>query len=188
MWQLRTTIGLSVAALFVGTLGTAWLSHPGAGWQAAPRAVARAQSQQLAAKLTTPTPTLTATLPRRQLVPPPRMHARNATDIDRRLVQADADAGAPPPTLVPLSTPADPMTWEKLRGHLDGTVLLRITVNGAGRVTAAQVMRSSGDGVLDAHALATASRWRFMVPASDPKGFSGELPMRFASAVRGAAP
>ena len=81
--------------------------------------------------------------------------------------------------LVPIRAPADPTPYAALRGHLDGRVVLRLAIDGAGRVREAAVTRSSGDAVLDAHALATVGGWRFAVPAGHPDGFSGELPMRF---------
>ena len=56
-----------------------------------------------------------------------------------------------------------------------------VSIDGSGRVTAASLAESSGDSVLDAHALASVRGWRFAVPADRPDGFSGELPMRFTS-------
>jgi protein TonB len=58
-------------------------------------------------------------------------------------------------------------------------VVLEVGTDGDGRVTDASVARSSGDPVLDAHALATVRHWRFAVPAGFPQGVHGELPMRF---------
>jgi protein TonB len=70
----------------------------------------------------------------------------------------------------------------RLRGHLDGRVVLDVATDGSGRVTSAGIARSSGDRVLDAHALATVQRWRFAVPSGSP-GVQGELPMRFDSSA-----
>jgi protein TonB len=54
-------------------------------------------------------------------------------------------------------------------------------VDGSGRVSAASLSESSGDPVLDAHALRSVRGWRFAVPPDHPDGLSGELPMRFSS-------
>ena len=94
---------------------------------------------------------------------------------------AQAEEAAPPPELVPLSMPDAPVSWSRMEGHLRGRVLLRVSIDGSGRVTAASLAESSGDSVLDAHALASVRGWRFAVPADHPDGFSGELPMRFTS-------
>ena len=51
-------------------------------------------------------------------------------------------------------------------------------------VTDAALAGSSGDPVLDAHALTIVRGWRFAVPSDHPDGFSGELPMRFTTAGR----
>ncbi|MGB5940500.1 MAG: energy transducer TonB, partial [Rhodanobacter sp.] len=72
-------------------------------------------------------------------------------------------------------------SWEELRGHLDGRVLLHVDIDGSGRVRAASLSESSGDPVLDAHALRSVRGWRFAVPSDHPDGLSGELPMRFTS-------
>jgi protein TonB len=56
-----------------------------------------------------------------------------------------------------------------------------LRVDGAGRVQGASVIASSGDPILDRHALRSVRGWRFAVPADHPDGLSGELPMRFSS-------
>lgn len=86
------------------------------------------------------------------------------------------------PELVPVSMPADAdQRWTEVRGHLDGLVTLQLDVDATGQVRAANVMQSSGDPQLDAHALHSVRRWRFAVPAGYPDGLRGELPMRFSS-------
>jgi protein TonB len=88
----------------------------------------------------------------------------------------------PAPALVPLATPADTsQSWEQLRGHRDGRVLLHLDIDGQGQVSAASLIQSSGDPVLDEHALRSVRGWRFAVPADHPDGLSGELPMRYSS-------
>ncbi|KRF00534.1 hypothetical protein ASG87_12620 [Frateuria sp. Soil773] len=175
MLRLRTTAGLSLLALIVGTAGTGWLSGQTAGWAGLPRMAAQPRHAPRHA------PAVAQRAARRAAVP---VAVRRPVP-DSGVAQAVADEAAPPPVLTPLSTPADPQTpYADLRGHLDGRVVLRIAVDGAGRVRHAAVGSSSGDPVLDAHALATVGRWRFAVPADRPDGFSGDLPMRFDSGER----
>lgn len=101
---------------------------------------------------------------------------------DSASAAAIAVAPAPTPVLMPVSTPTDAsQPWYQLRGHLDGRVLVRLHIDGRGHVTEARLAASSGDAVLDQHALRSVRGWRFAVPANRPEGISGELPMRFAS-------
>lgn len=183
MFRLRTTTSLSLLALAVGIAGTQWLSGQGVGWagpservagfvHAAPLAVRARQGH--AARHVAGSPHAAAVavaMPVRHRAP---------------LVVAEATAAepAPPPELVPVAMPSDPVSWSQMRGHLEGNVLLQLAVDGAGNVTAASLAQSSGDPVLDAHALATVRRWRFAVPADHPDGLSGELTMRFAPAAQ----
>ncbi|EIL89184.1 MULTISPECIES: energy transducer TonB [Rhodanobacter] len=175
MFRLRTTSTLSLLALLVGTAGTGWLSTQTGVWPGPPA--------RYAATVDTPTAVRARPAPRRphlrsRVVPtrraqPPRIVADE--------VQA-AFVPAPAPALVPLATPADTsQSWEQLRGHLDGRVLLHVDIDGQGRVSAASLIQSSGDPVLDEHALRSVRGWRFAVPADHPDGLSGELPMRYAS-------
>ena len=71
--------------------------------------------------------------------------------------------------------------YDSLRGHLDGRVIVHVSVDGGGHVSAASVAESSGDAVLDAHALRSVRGWRFAVPPEHPDGLSADLPMRFSS-------
>jgi protein TonB len=66
-------------------------------------------------------------------------------------------------------------------------VLLHVAVDGGGLVSAARVLESSGDAVLDEHALRSVRGWRFAVPAGHPDGMAGELPMQFSSKGDGIA-
>ncbi|MGN2243613.1 energy transducer TonB [Frateuria sp. GZRR33] len=169
MPRLRVTTTLSVIGLLVGIVGTDGLSGLTDDWTGPPpRAVA-----QIA--------------PRRHRVPP-----RHRPHAAPRVVGAQPEPVAhprppAPAELVPIDTPPGPSSWAELRGHLDGRVVLAIDTDGSGRVTAADVARSSGDPVLDAHALATVRGWRFAVPAG-AAGVQGELPMRFDSTVPSTPP
>jgi protein TonB len=98
----------------------------------------------------------------------------------RRAVETPV-AASEPPTLRPLAMPVTATPFEQLRNHLSGSVVLRLEVDGDGRVRTAAINQSSGDAVLDAHALRMVRDWRFAVPADHPAGISGELPMRFDS-------
>ena len=170
MLRLRTTTGLSALALAIGIAGTGWLSGRTSAWPDAPRGVAVRHNQPA----TRPQP------PRRHAVVPVVRHRAVAEDFGADTAQAAVIT--PPPALQPLDTPADPdARWESLRGHLDGHLTVQLRVNGDGRVAQARVLASSGDPILDAHALRSVQGWRFAVPPGHPDGFSGELPMRFSS-------
>lgn len=165
MFRLRTTTTLSLLALVVGIGGTAWLSQQTAGWAGLPAHAARWPTyRQVAAQ-------------RRHRSYAPWLAVHRAPSG-----KAEAAVQASPPApveLVPISMPVHPVPYAAMRHHLDGRVLLHLQVDRGGRVTAAAVATSSGDAVLDAHALATVRDWRFAVPAGHPDGLSGELPMRF---------
>jgi len=174
MFRLRTTTTLSVFALAVGIAGTGWLSTLTTDWPGPP--------PRFAAARTAPAP---------HALPSPRRSHAPARVVRTTRVPADlsaVDAGdaqvsmPPPPELVPLAMPSDTsQPWYKLRGHLDGRVLLHVDIDGAGQVRNASVSQSSGDPVLDEHALRSVRGWRFAVPPDRSDGLSGELPMRFSS-------
>lgn len=93
-----------------------------------------------------------------------------------------AAAHAAPVELLPLTTPTDTsISWDKLRGHLDGRVVVHVAIDGSGRVTTSSLVESSGDPVLDEHALRSVRGWRFAVPGDHPAGLSGDLPMQFST-------
>jgi len=175
MPRLRTTTGLSALALLIGIAGTGWLSSLTSQW--------RQPSDRVAMVRRTPaTPRKPATAPRgRGLVRvlPSRPLRRDHISDDGT---AQAAASAPPATLQPLATPDDTsQSWAQLRGHLDGRVIVQVQVDAAGRVGRASVLASSGDPILDEHALRSVRGWRFAVPPGHPDGLSGALPMRFSS-------
>lgn len=176
MLRLRITTSLSLLALAIGVAGTGWLSElTGKGVESSLR---RVVAQHM------PSPV-------RRALPLPRHQPRGAI----RVVQVQPDSsihltsdaaaaslGPPPTTLQPLAMPSDTsQSWDNLRGHLDGRVLLHVSIDGSGRVIAASMVESSDDAILDAHALRSVRGWRFAVPADHPDGISGDLPMRFSS-------
>jgi periplasmic protein TonB len=81
---------------------------------------------------------------------------------------------------VPVSMPMSSMPFASMRDHAQGNLVVHLVVDGQGQVAQATLAQSSGDAVLDAHALAMAQTWRFAVPADRPYGFSGDLPLSFA--------
>jgi protein TonB len=173
MPRLRTTASLSLLALLVGIGGTTWLSGQTAGWAGPPAHAARWPVYRRAVAIAAPVAR-----------PRPRSHAPwLAVQPTARRVREDAAvAQAAPPApveLVPVAMPSRPVPYQAMRRHLDGQVLLRLRVDGQGRVADAAVAVSSGDAVLDAHALDTVRGWRFAVPPGHPDGLGGELPMRF---------
>ena len=169
MLRLRTTTLLSVLALGVGMAGTHWLSGDiDTGW-AGP-------SDRVAGFV----PVAHRRAPRHPAPSPPRVLAAvHRIVLPPVMDAAQAAPSVPPPELVPVSMPPLPMAWSRMEGHLQGRVLLHLAIDGTGRVVDASLAESSGDPVLDAHALATVRRWRFAVPAGYPEGFSGNLPMDF---------
>ena len=173
MFRLRTTTTLSLLALAVGIAGTQWLSGFNTGWAGPSERVAGFVP---AARHAGARPHGRVAV-RRLLSDPVVVHRA----LPPVMANARADEAAPPPELVPVAMPAAPVSWSRMEGHLRGRVLLHLAIDGGGRVTDAALAESSGDPVLDAHALATVRGWRFAVPADHPDGFSGDLPMRFTS-------
>ncbi len=175
MLRLRTTAGLSLLALLIGTVGTDWLSSLTNQWREPSDRVAMVRRAHA-----TPRHPSTEQLARGPVtvVQPRRIRQRAASIEGPALTHATAATA----TLRPVATPADTsQSWQQLRGHLDGHVVVRVRVDGAGRVEDASLVASSGDPVLDQHALRSVRGWRFAVPADHPQGLSGELPMRFSS-------
>lgn len=181
MLRLRTTTGLSLLVLVVGIVGTHQLSTWTSDWQGPTPRVAAVHTSSTAQRKHSPVGRRIASF-----ASPAR---RRPTPADTSYVDADvvAAARATPapmvaPELVPLSMPADTSRpWEELRGHLNGRVVLHVQVDGNGRVSAVSILESSGDPVLDEHAVRGVRGWRFAVPADQPDGISGNLPMRFSS-------
>jgi periplasmic protein TonB len=170
MLRLRTTVGLSLFALLVGIGGTAWLSAQTSGWvgPAKRRMVVASHhatkgghhARRKSTRVVEPVAVV-------RHLPPVRVHAAPI-------------ARAALPELVPIAMPDAPVPYAAMRTHLDGRLRLHLTVDGGGRVTAASLAASSGDPVLDAHALEMVRQWRFAVPADRPAGLSGDLSMRFS--------
>ena len=179
MLRLRTTTSLGLLALLVGVAGTGWLSSLTDHWREPSDRVAMVGRMHAASR--------TAPSVRRLHGPvtvvPPRRAWRHAATSDSALRAA---APTPLTALQPLTTPDDTsQSWDQLRGHLDGQVVVRVQIDGAGQVQDASVITSSGDPILDQHALRSVRGWRFVVPADHPDGTSGELPMRFSSQGHG---
>ena len=173
MLRLRTTSSLSALALAIGIAGTGWLSTLTDQWRGPGSAVA----VQRAAP-----PRHVRLAARHRPAPARGEHRLRPVAAADLAGNARAAAVTPPPELVPLATPSDDsLSWDELRGHLDGRVVLHIETNGEGSVSVASVVESSGDAVLDDHAL------RFRVPADHPDGIRGELPMLFSSRGDGIA-
>lgn len=62
---------------------------------------------------------------------------------------------------------------------IEGRVLLRLTVNAAGRVEMVSVARSSGNELLDEEARRTVSRWRFHPPQRRDPAIVAQVPIVF---------
>lgn len=171
--RLRVTSLLSLLALLIGVLGTQWLSGRTADWDGPDHAVAAVH-------------TAPALPPSRQ---PRRIRRAPARVIDADPGELRAAVAAAPTVLVPLSMPHltdDP--YDAVRGHLQGSVVLSVSIDGMGKVRSLMVRRSSGDVVLDRYAQRLVTGWRFAVPADHPAGLTGDLPMRFGVDANPAQP
>jgi protein TonB len=187
MPRLRTTTVLSVLLLGGAVAGTAWLSalsgSPrviGADRTPAPRSLA---SRPTTPRLSTPRP-----LPARARVglTPAPVTPRGApplslppsTPPSSAALAVGASAEPAPLSLRPLETPMRALPYRQLRAHR-GSVVLKVGIDGAGRVRRAALGDSSGDAVLDDYALASVYAWRFAVPAGYAEGAEGEVTLRF---------
>jgi protein TonB len=181
MLRLRTTTSLSAFVLVVSIAGTSWLSTLTDTWRAPAARVALVHHARLgtashASVAALPRPAAGKVRARRQPPPAPVRVTGVAADTVLTAVAAE-----PAPELRPLAMPADhSQSWETLRGHLAGRVLVQVSVDAAGRVLASSVSESSGDPLLDDYALRSVRGWRFAVPVDHPDGMSGELPLRFS--------
>jgi len=165
MPRLRTTTGLSLLLLVGGIAGTGWLSTLTAGWSGPPAKTAPTRHAA------------SAPVRRHARAPVHVAKARRVRTAPQEVVPAAASA-----SLQPVAMPNDTtQPWYTLRGHLDGRVVVHVDTDDRGKVDRASLVESSGDPVLDDHALRSVRGWRFAVPADHPAGVSGELPMRFSS-------
>ncbi|MEO8777335.1 MAG: TonB family protein [Rhodanobacter sp.] len=183
MLRLRTTTSLSTLALLIGVAGTGWLSSLTSQWHEPsnqPAIVGRLHSAP-------------RTTPKTHRVHGPVTVVATRVVSTRRAWRHDpigpqaprVTTAASPAALQPLATPDDTsQRWAQLRGHLDGRVIVHLRVDRAGNVDDASLVVSSGDPVLDQHALRSVRGWRFAVPADHPDGLTGDLPMRFSSQDR----
>lgn len=174
MLRLRTTVVLSSLAMAVGVAGTDWLSLRSSDEPLAMPLVASVKR----AMLPRHRPTLTAAHAHVVESHTPRSHRPRILSVPGQRHGEPALS----PELVPLDMPAShDVAYAELRGHLDGHVLIHVAVDGRGHVTEANVADSSGDPVLDSHALRSVRGWRFAVPPDHPDGLSADLPMCFSS-------
>jgi protein TonB len=177
MLRLRTSTSLSALALVIGVVGTSWLSTLTAGWQGPANQPASTSHRLRASHRASPSRPSHA--PVRVVL---HRHWTSGFHPVGEFAAASAAPVAVPVELVPLSTPSDTsQPWYKLQGHLDGRVVVHVTIDGSGQVVSAGMRASSGDVVLDEHALRSIRHWRFAVPSDHPNGLSGDVPMRFAS-------
>jgi protein TonB len=161
MFRLRTTVCLSLLALAIGVAGTAWLSTFTGDWQG-PAGAASASSDKVR-----------RILRRHTRAPAAREPART------RIVAAAARTTDELPTLTPIDMPSLATPWLQRAVFASGRVVLKLSIDGEGRVGQAAVAESSGNAGLDDRALRTATRWRFAVPGDHPNGLMGQLVMRF---------
>lgn len=177
MLRLRTSTGLSLLAMAIGIAGTAWLSTLTSQLPARP--MAASGIAQRSVSRVDPRPAQTRAIPVSVVTQRPRN--RRSSPVEPPAA-SQAQTITPPIPLIPLTTPSDnSRPWYQLQGHLDGKVVLHLTIDSDGQVLTAAMRQSSGDRILDDHALRSVRHWRFAVPSDHPHGISGDLPMRFAS-------
>jgi protein TonB len=164
--RLRVTSLLSLLALLIGVLGTQWLSGRTAEWDGPDHAV---------------TAVHTAPAPRAARQPRRRVRYAPVQAVEADPGELRAAVAAVPPTLVPLSMPQLADRYDAMRGHLQGNVVLSVSIDAAGKVRSLTVRRTSGDAVLDRYAQRLVTGWRFAVPADHPAGMTGDLPMHFGT-------
>ena len=167
MFRLRTTVSLSLLALAIGVAGTAWLSTFTGDWQG-PVGASSAGNDKVRRILRRH---IRAPVARESAAPTAVAHARTLTAPTR----TDDDL----PTLTPIDMPPLATPWLQRAVFTSGRVVLKLTIDGEGRVGQATVAESSGNAGLDDRALRTATRWRFAVPGDHPNGLIGQLVMRF---------
>ncbi len=190
MPPLRIISALGVLVLVAAIAGTAWLSGlTAAGYRPDPAAVAMHTAPlphaRVAARNSRPSVHRQLARSRDHAIGPPHVVGQGVVVEQDVTVDRVAELARGHDELVPqVMSMDDSESWQRLRGHLDGQVLLAVSVDGAGRVTAANVAQSSGDELLDAHALRSIRQWRFAVPPDRADGLSGEVPMRFSSRSR----
>jgi protein TonB len=151
-------------ALVIGAAGTQWLSDMTAGRATPPETGPLLTAHPLHRHITHPKPVVMVARPR-------YMPAKDEV--------AAAPATPSSATLVPIATPSSSVPTSRMENHAVGNVVLHVTVDGQGQVTATSIAQTSGDDILDANAMEIARHWRFAVPADHPQGLSGDLPMRF---------
>ena len=165
MFRLRTTVSLSLLALAVGVAGTAWLSTLTGDWQGP------------VGKVSARRDTVRTVLRRHARTSAPAQPAGAATTV--RTPVAPTHAAQDLPALTPIEMPVLPTSWLQRTAFVDGRVVLRLGIDGEGRVDQAAVAESSGNAALDERALRTVAHWRFAVPGDHPEGLTGSLVMRF---------
>jgi protein TonB len=167
MPRLRVTGSLSLLALLIGAAGTQWLSEQTAGRATPPETGPRIANIHVAHHSYRARPSAAVVRPR--YVP-----------TQDEVAATPAVPSSAPLMLQPVATPVSSLPTSRMEDHAVGNVLLHLTVDGQGQVTAAAVAQSSGDPILDTNAMEIARHWRFAVPADHPQGLSGDLPMRFS--------
>ncbi|WP_333679403.1 TonB family protein [Dyella sp.] len=166
MPRLRVTGTLSLLALAIGAAGTQWLSDMTAGRATPPETGPLLTAHPSHRRITHPKPVVMVARPR-------------YTPAQDEVAAAPAVAMSSSVTLVPIATPTSSVPTSRMENHALGNVVLHVTVDGQGQVTATSIAQTSGDDVLDANAMDIARHWRFAVPPDHPQGLSGDLPMRF---------
>lgn len=112
------------------------------------------------------------------LTPVSPTHPATQPAPSTRAVQSSAAATAVTPPIANagyLHNPAPDYPESAIERGLEGTVLLRVSVNAAGKATEVQIYQSSGTSALDDAALRTVRRWSFVPAKRGSEAVSGQV-------------
>ncbi len=112
------------------------------------------------------------------LTPPAPAHAATQSAPRASTVPSSAVAQRVTPPIANagyLHNPAPDYPESAIERGLEGTVLLRVTVNSAGKATEVQIYQSSGTSALDDAALRTVRRWSFVPAKRGNEAVSGQV-------------
>jgi len=170
---------------------------------AEPLALATATAPTLKPRPEPLAPTIEAKEPPKQKTPPPRARAKPVPDHPPVLRRPDPTPSAPTtsaPQLAaasPVMAPAElipPRPLQEaagnrkpeypqaaLRRHIQGVVRLLVDVTADGRAESVNILKSSGNEMLDASAVEAVRSWRFLPATRGGKPVPGkaEVPIRF---------
>jgi protein TonB len=138
---------------------------------------------------TAPKPRQRSAAPRQRAASPPSPPTASVAPESSGPVSPPVPAALPPARaealpshgLRPIEQPAPPYPGSARRQGIEGDVILRLSVDEAGKLISVAVARGSGHRALDEAAIAAVKLWRFEPAVADgrPVAAVAELPVRF---------